>query len=196
MFKKNDYKSFSETLLYLLTCNFKNHKDFPLVKEKIHKHQVPNRSDVTIITGVEHLVQPGNMFIFTDTTKTYLKILAITLVVGNLYVSEGLLALIPQEMGIDNIYLNRVCLGLAEVGAYLTLVFVSYKIKRRLLNIMICITVVIISLSVLTIALLDDRDTDCGKLLESGLSILLKIIVCINFVLIFNYATELFDKSL
>lgn len=200
LFRYRLYTKLHNSLNYLISYNIKGaNATMAAAQERLDRNMNklthPEKEGKNASTDEEDNRKTRPIINLVYKLKVYLRMFAITIVIANLYIVEGILVLIPQEMGIDNIYLNGTLLGISEIFAYLALVFVAYKIKRRFLNVSICLIIILISLISLAIAAMGARQSVYGKLLETSLSLLLKIIVCMNFVLIFNYAAELFDMQ-
>ena len=202
LYKEKNFEQLKTTLLYLLNFNMDDEKENLKDKQIELSYEISRLSNnmrklppSDIETSLSIMQKISTMPSRLEKLRIYMKIACITLIVANLYISDGILTLIPQEMGIDNIYLNGALLSFSEMAGYLSLVFVAHKIKRRLLNIIICLSIITISLVAFLIAMLDARTTITGKLMESSLSIFLKLAICMNFVLVFNYTAELFDMN-
>ena len=130
------------------------------------------------------------------TFKLAMRLFLLTVVMGNLYITYGLTLLIPQKLGIDNIYINGVLLGASEMAGYLIITFIAHKTRRKLLNLATVIATIAICTMLMVIKGMGYQDNNVGKIFESGLSIILKLFISMNYSLVFTYGSELFPTKL
>lgn len=62
------------------------------------------------------------------------KLIGATALAGNMYVGYGLCILIPQHIGLSNIYVNGIFLGVSELIGNFIIIPLGDRIKRRYLN--------------------------------------------------------------
>jgi len=129
------------------------------------------------------------------TFKTFKKTVCFTIVTANIYIGYGMALMIPDKMGIKNIYLNGCLLGVSEMFAAIISSLIAHRVKRKSLNIFHCINTIIVSGILLSIHLFGFKEYNYGRIAESCLSMLVKLTVCISMNLIFNYGSELFHTK-
>lgn len=101
----------------------------------------------------------------------------------------------PQNMGSDNIYLAASFLSIGELIAALISTPLSFAVKRKKLfitnaSVQFCFALVLLGLTIT-----EYRDNVFSKIIQSVLSIVFKIIVCININILFTYGAELFTTK-
>ena len=124
------------------------------------------------------------------------RLIYLTVLMGNLYITYGLTLLIPQKLGIDNIYINGILLGASEMFGYLIITFVAHKTKRKKLNLVVAIATIVVAALLMAIKELGYKENKYGKILESAFSIILKLFISMNYSLVFTYGSELFPTKL
>ena len=129
--------------------------------------------------------------------KTFGRIFLLSIVLINIYIGYGMTLLVPESMGIDNIYLNGVLLGLSELVGYSTVIIFAHKIPRRKLNILNSASLIFFSGVLYSLRAFDIFFSPAvRKVLESIISVVMKLIICMNFTLIFNYCAELVETKI
>lgn len=111
-----------------------------------------------------------------------------------LYLNDCLMFQYPQKMGINNIYIVMTSYGVCSIIGVAVVSHFSAVIKRRAINLFSCIT-----LSVLSLSLLFLRNYSQNKTLGYivfGLTCLMRMATDIGFCLIFTYCTELFPTKI
>lgn len=162
---------------------------------RLHKHpdsEVKAFDKPELDTDVD-IVAPHHDARFT--MKTFKKTVCFTMVTSNIYIGYGLSLLIPNKMGIKNIYINGSLLGVSEMTAAIVSSFIAHKVKRRSLNVFHCINTIMIAGLLFGIQLLGLKEYNYGRIAESCLSLLVKLTVCICMNLIFTYGSELFHTK-
>ena len=125
------------------------------------------------------------------------RLIGVTLLTGNLYIGYSLSLLIPQRIGLKNIYLNGIFLGVSEIISYIIAIPIGSLVKRRHLNFMCA--AMIVALDLILLALDFSADSWSHQTLhwmQTLLSCLIKLVFCINYALIFNYCSELFPTKI
>jgi MFS family permease len=125
------------------------------------------------------------------------RLVGVTVITGNIYIGYSLSLLIPQRIGLSNIYLNGIFLGVSEIISYLIAIPIGSCVQRRHLNFMCALGIAI--LDVLLIVLDFTGESIDGQVLhwmQTMLSCLIKLVFCINYALIFNYCSELFPTKI
>ena len=90
--------------------------------------------------------------------------------ISNLYFGYGFALLIPQEMGIDNPYLNGVLIGLADICGFTIVYFFIEKYPRKAFHKFHLLVIIFCSAILLIISLLFDKSQIYVKILESSFS--------------------------
>ena len=197
LYSINEYEKLKNVLFGILSINYKNDEKVKEMKKKEVIQRIDNLQKIAIHKEAQKgadIVEDYDMTLeVQEKPKVALKILGFIIVIANVYVVEGILFLIPQEMGIDNIYLNGSLLGMIDLVTYATLISVVHKMKRRASNLLITFGFILIGLTSIAIYNLNLRETPFGKYTEVSLSLLSKCLMCVSFVFVFNYGTELFD---
>lgn len=124
-------------------------------------------------------------------TKKLLMSIGLIFVIGNNYLSYGMTLLITQKIGIDNIYINGTLFGLSELVAAIITILIAAKVRRRMLNIISCLIIILAAIILLLFRLLGLNHDAFGRVTESIISVVIKLVICINFNIIFTYAAEL-----
>jgi len=120
------------------------------------------------------------------------KICLLSVVFVNIYIGYGLSLLIPATLGIDNIYLNGILLGVSETFGYMIVTFNAYRIPRKFLNILNSSSTILFSLVLVYLSHFDTQlSVFLKQILQTAISVMIKLFLCMNFTLIFNYSAEL-----
>lgn len=193
------YGGLFKALSYIAWWN-KREDDAEKIKEHFTKlHQQPHSKQQAIDTTAPgqdldiDITVPHHEYKFT--LKTLKKTLCYTIVTANIYLGYGMTLLIPDKMGITNIYLNGVLLGVSEMFAAIISSFIAHKVKRKSLNMFHCFNTLVVAGLLLSIQFFGFKETNGGKITESCLSMLVKLTVCISMNLIFTYGSELFHTK-
>jgi MFS family permease len=92
-------------------------------------------------------------------------------------------------------YVNGILLALCELIGYVSLIPFAHKTPRRALNLTVIFLVTVIGLSLIVIS---PRflDFEFIKLLQTFVSaFLIKLLVCLDYGLVFNYMSETFNTE-
>lgn len=133
--------------------------------------------------------------VYRFTLKSFRKAIYFMVVTGNIYIGYGLSLLIPDKMGIKNIYLNGSLLGVSEMVAAIVSSLIAHKVKRRSLNMFHCYNTIVIAGLLFAINFFTFKESNIGRITESCLSLLVKLTTCISINLIFTYGSELFHTK-
>lgn len=123
------------------------------------------------------------------------RLFCVLFVAGNIFMGYALSLLIPQRLGLQSIYLNGVLLGVAEIIGNLIIAPIANKVHRRSLNFNCAAGEVILCFVLLLLEFTDYSQSGAIKLIQTILGCGVKVFVCINFVLIYNYCSELFPTK-
>ncbi len=123
--------------------------------------------------------------------------IGVIVITGNIYVGYSLSLLIPQKLGLQNIYINGIFLGISEIIGYFIVIPIASIVKRRQLNFWCSFAVVILNLVLLFLEFITEfMNPNFVHWLQTILSCLIKLAYCINYALIFNYCSELFATKI
>lgn len=84
------------------------------------------------------------------------KLCGATIICGNIYVGYGLSVLIPQRIGLSNIYVNGMFLGISELIGNFIVIPLGHKVKRRWFNFVCALSIVICCVILLIFELVKD----------------------------------------
>jgi len=125
------------------------------------------------------------------------RLIGVTLITGNIYIGYSLSLLIPQRIGLSNIYLNGIFLGVSEIISYLIAIPIGSRVQRRHLNFMCAFSIFVLDLLLLVLDFTGDSiDSQLLHWTQTMLSCTIKLVFCINYALIFNYCSELFPTKI
>lgn len=96
-----------------------------------------------------------------------LKLAGYILLISNLYFGYGFALLIPQEMGIDNPYINGVLLGVADLIGFTIVLFFIDKFPRNWFHRVHVFIIIISSILLFIICLLFKRSSNNIKIFET-----------------------------
>lgn len=124
------------------------------------------------------------------------RMIGVIILSSNIYIGYTLSILIPQRLGLANIYLNGVFLGVSELLGNFIIIPFGNKLKRRHLNFFCAFSITICALFLIVLDVAGDSDSSGIKWTQTLISSLIKLIYCMNFALIFSYASELFPTKI
>lgn len=125
------------------------------------------------------------------------KLLGAAIIAGNIYVGYGLSILIPQRIGLSNIYVNGIFLGVSELIGNFIVIPLGDKVKRRWFNFTCSLTIVLCCVVLLIFELVKDSiQENVLKWTQTLISSVIKLALCANFALIFTYCSELFPTKM
>jgi MFS family permease len=134
---------------------------------------------------------------FCKDKSILLRLIGVTLITGNIYIGYSISLLIPQRIGLSNIYLNGIFLGVSEIISYVIAIPIGSIVKRRHLNFMCAALVVVLDVILIILDLsADSLQIQTLHLMQTLISCLIKLVFCINYALIFNYCSELFPTKI
>ena len=90
--------------------------------------------------------------------------------IGNIYFGYGLTLLIPQEMGLKNIYLNGTLIGFADIMGYAFLAFTIKYFSRKFFHYFHVLGIIICCSFLFLVGILFDRSSFSVKLFETLIS--------------------------
>lgn len=195
LYEKGDFVKMKQVLFRILRINMS--RDSPEYWNT--KQRVESTCDGLCKEGLVRVSDgTANTLLVTDThvlnkSLIWFRIGLYVIIVCNLCFLDTLLSLIPQQMGIDNPYLNGAFLGACDIAGYLILTLIAHRTKRRLLNAATCFICLSVSILCLAVDLSGERATLPGMILQTMFSLILKLAVSMNFVLVFNYGAEMFN---
>ena len=215
--KKGKMKRLFLSLVYILKIN--NKGDQETVRQKSEQlssilfnnnnwEGVMKKTSHIVIESIKDIGKRKNCFkraigwilnSFTDIGLTWLsgfRILLFTLLLSNIYLSQGLLLLVPRKIGIDNIYLNGFLLTTSEILGFLIISLKGDVIQRRKLNLIFVISIFIIVAVLLSLHLINIDKTVSGLIIATVFGIILKLFVAASFALVYTYAAELFPTRI
>ena len=196
-----NFERLYKSLIYICDQNYKNPRKNKEVRDKLEEKLMIQGNNKSFFKEFNRIKKGYQVKKKDDeesglSVKWVLKITAYSVVLMNIYVEYGLSLLIPAEIGLDNIYLDSILMALFEGIGYLTITFYAHKIARRKLNLTYIYSCIMVSFLLFLIQLVGLRGNIIGKLLETLLSVLIKMFVAMNFVLVFLYGSELFPTKL
>lgn len=134
---------------------------------------------------------------FCKEKELIFRLVGVTLIAGNIYIGYSLSLLIPQRIGLKNIYLNGIFLGVSEIISYIIAIPIGSLIKRRHLNFGCAAGIVLLDICLIVLDLTAESwSHQTLHLMQTLLSCLIKLVFCINYALIFNYCSELFPTKI
>ena len=86
-----------------------------------------------------------------------MKLFGAAILAGNIYIGYGLSILIPQRLGLANIYVNGIFLGVSELIGNFIMIPLGSKIKRRHLNFGCSFAITMCCLVLLIFEMVKDR---------------------------------------
>ena len=205
LYKKMKLKKLYNSLEYILKWNHDG-EEREDKKRKLQEQLMLDDSDGGVIEHARYVrietckkskgSAKESIFKLVFTWKWMSTLIFYTIVLANIYLGYGLSLLIPGKLGIDNIYINGILMGGSEMLGYILSCFNAHRIKRKTLNILYVVNTFVISGLLLSIQFFDLRVTFWGKVCETGLSVVLKLFIAVNFSLIFTYGAELFPTKI
>lgn len=128
---------------------------------------------------------------------TLLKLIGVTMITANIYIGYSLSILIPQKIGLADIHLNGVFLGISEILGYIFVILFGNLIPRRILNFSCALIVILLDVVLLIFDSTSNRwNNSTLRWSQTIVSCLIKLVLCINYALIFNYCSELFPTKI
>jgi hypothetical protein len=205
-YQKGNFDKMFMTIDFINQFNHKKEPEtYSAIKVKLdeisalHKQQLlmsqTSISEIEISKNKEKIRKISQIFEFLN-LKTISTILMLSLLIINLYIGYGISMISVANIGIDNIYLNGMLLGLSEVLGYLIITFKAHRIRRRVLNIGTCAFMILISIILVIVNKGFSSDSKMVKVIETMLSFVMKLVICMNYTLIFNYGSELFETKI
>lgn len=111
-----------------------------------------------------------NFVAYIRQDRKWLVLIGYVLMVSNLYFGYGFAILIPQQMGIDNAYLNGVLIGVADlIGFSLVVAFID-RFPRKLFHSFHIWVMIACSGALLLIGLMFEKSQEWVKVLNTVLS--------------------------
>lgn len=197
LYNKERYTELKKVLIGISNINFKDDQHLLVLKKTQIDEIIEDLSDKQSKkekNKFDKTVRSDTAFDpFISKQKIIMQIIFYIIIISNLCVLEGILTLIPQEMGIDNIYLNGVLLSIIDFVSYISLVFLVHKIKRRKYNKIINSLIILVGITGLITYMFGVRELLIGKTIETINSLIGKLLMCMSFVYVFSYGTEIFD---
>lgn len=125
------------------------------------------------------------------------KLIGVTIITANIYIGYSLSILIPQKIGLASINVNGMFLGLSETVGYLIVIPFGNLIPRRVLNFVCCALVIILCCFLIAFDFTaKDWNEQVLRWSQTIASSLIKLVLCVNYALIFNYCSELFPTKM
>ena len=125
------------------------------------------------------------------------KLIGVTVITANIYIGYSLSLLIPQKIGLASININGMFLGLSEIMGYLFVIPFGNLIPRRILNFSCCAAVIILCCFLIAFDITAKKwNENVLRWSQTIVSCLIKLVLCINYSLIFNYCSELFPTKM
>lgn len=197
LYHKKQVDQLKDTLVSILRVNVQD--DIHLLRlneqkiregiERINKdRQLSKQIDLD-----DSLIASENSITLLEKLSIYFKIGCFTLIVVNMYIIEGILTFIPQEIGIENIYVNMSLLGFADIIAYGCMLPIVHLIKRRKSLILVISGYITMAMIEVFMVLTHSRGHYLAKMVETTISIITRMLMCMNFTFVFNFGAELFD---
>ena len=112
----------------------------------------------------------------------------------NIYVNESVTLLIPQRLGIDDIYLMNILIHTADLLGLLLLFPVSHLISKKRIYIGVCFG--ILSVAFLLYVNEFNKANNTYQLVATTASCLMKFIQAIGYSVVINYIAELFPTKI
>jgi OCT family organic cation transporter-like MFS transporter 4/5 len=200
-FKHDDLKKLYDCLCAINVVNFsdqielanenRNKLLIAIFQDKLSDENIYQCSSIKIKRTKTKFQNKESYFKFMNYGLA-VKIVLLSIIFTNIYIGYGLSLLIPATLGIDNIYLNGILLGISETIGYLVITFNAHRTPRKLLNIVNSSSTIILSLTLLYLSHYDTLlSLELKKVLQTVISVVIKLFFCMNFTLIFNYSAEL-----
>ena len=126
--------------------------------------------------------------------KYLLKIICCMVFYASMYINQCVVIIMPQKLGIENIYVMNTLLNISDLLGYLLILPFSHTLKRRKVNIICNICVIIGALLLLLNE--ENKGTDKYSIIATILSCFLKMINSATYSLAFNYISELFPTKI
>ena len=134
---------------------------------------------------------------FYKNKALFYRLVGVTVITGNIYIGYSLSLLIPQRIGLKNIYLNGIFLGVSELISYIIAIPIGSIVKRRHLNFGCAAAIIVLDLLLIVLDLTAESWAPATlHVLQTLVSCLIKLAFCINYALIFNYCAELFPTKI
>ena len=195
--EKGKYKSMFKALHHIAKWNHRakiaesleNH--FTELHSKINVEEEKLNS-ITLSHKSEYLEDPIESKF--DSRKLKLAI-GFVIIAANIYLGYGMSLLVTQKIGINNVYVNGCLFGASELLGAIITIMIAAKVQRRLLNIANSLVTIQAALLLLVLRGIGLGHDSFGQLLESLLSVTIKLLLCINLNMIFTYAAELFHTK-
>jgi MFS family permease len=205
--KQRNLKKLYETLCYINEVNHKDNQNLlfdkreeirRLIFQDLVSHEfIQNSYSIVLSAGGIEEKKGALDNIFSINFKTGLTIFMLNFIFMNIYIGYNMSVLTPASMGIDNIYLNGILLGISEIVGYLMIITIAHKTPRRTLNIFNSASMIGFSFILLYISHFDSLLSESVKrIIETLISVVMKLILCMNFTLVFNYCNELVETKL
>ena len=202
VFSTGNFKNYHDSLLEIGTRNGKDSEE--LKQEFRTRYQLSNIIEEKNMSEVEILkvdVKKENLYQRTQNTfglifsRQYSFTIFLCLIFYcNNYITESIGLIAPQKLGIENIYIIRTLLSIADLLGYLIVIPISHTIKRRYLN--IGCNIIFLSISILLMINEFNKKNDSYKVLATTLSCVFKMANSAMFSLSFNYISELFPTKI
>ena len=107
--------------------------------------------------------------------------------ISNIYFGYGFALLIPQEMGIDNPYVNGMLIGIADLIGFTIVFFFIEKFSRKSFNLFTVMAIIVCSAFLLLIGFVFNRHSSAVKNMETILSGKHTIFIYVIFLIISLY---------
>ena len=134
---------------------------------------------------------------FCKDQSVVMRLIGVTLIAGNIYIGYSLSILVPQRMGLKNVYINGIFLGFSEILGYFFIIPIANIVKRRHLNFLCNAAIVAFDLLLLALDMTaEDWNPKTLHWAQTLVSCLVKLAFCINYAMIFNYCSELFPTKI
>ena len=208
LYKIKNIRELYTSLKYIGVCNGRDERE---IVKQLDQHLAINKVMAQNLENVDSFrlkrTNPGeanefkgyfrHLKKFCKDKSILLRLIGVTLITGNIYIGYSLSLLIPQRIGLKNIYLNGIFLGVSEIISYIIAIPIGSIVKRRHLNFMCASMIVIFDLLLIIFDLTSDSwNHQALHWMQTLVSCLIKLVFCINYAMIFNYCSELFPTKI
>lgn len=202
LYKQMDIKRLYDSLMYIGHWNYKDKEKRKEIEGRLKNKLLVDSQDSFIEKANDLQIVPrvrkSSITELQDSFnwKMIKRLIFFSGVLGNIYIGNGLTLIIPAKLGLDNIYLNGALLGLAETLGYLIVYPIAHKLKRRKLILFYILSSFVSTTLFLVIEFAGWNVNFYGKLAETIISVTIKLILSMNYALVFTYGAELFPTKI
>ena len=201
IFSTGDLKKYYDVLIKISNRNLKDEKIISTqLKEILGFDQILSKDIDTVETlKIDQKKLSLSQKIRSDLKKIFSKdhrktILLCLIYYTNNYINQCVGIIMPQKLGLDNIYIMGTLLCIADLLGYLIILPFSHTIKRRYLN--ACCNIAYIIGGLLLLINESNKGKASYKVYATGLSCFLRLVNSACFSLAFNYISELFPTRI